>query len=48
MMDILSLSLLLIALAIYDEIINGQMKASQKLLDWLDRKASNNSKTSKN
>lgn len=47
-MDILSLAFLLIALAIYDEILNGQMKISQKSLGWLDRKTSNNSKTVKN
>ena len=36
-MDILSLSFLIIALAVYDEIFNGQMKVSQKLLAWFNK-----------
>jgi hypothetical protein len=46
-MDILSLSFLLIVLAVYDEIFNGQLKISKKLLDWFDRNGSDRSKPSK-
>lgn len=46
-MDILSLSFLLIALTVYDEIFNGHLKLSQKLLNWLEKRASRNSKTIK-
>lgn len=46
-MDILSLSFLLIALTVYDEIFNGHLKLSQKLLDWLDKDSSTKSKTFK-
>jgi len=46
-MEILFLSFLLITLAVYDEIFNGHLKLSQKLLDWLDKDSSTNSKTSK-
>jgi hypothetical protein len=48
-MDILSLSLLLIALAVFDEVLNGQLKVSRRLLNWFDKKrSSTTSKTSKN
>jgi hypothetical protein len=39
-MDILSLSFLLLALVVYDEIFNGQLKISQKLLQWFEQKFS--------
>jgi hypothetical protein len=47
-MELLSLSLLLITLTIYDEIFNGQMKISQKLLNWFENRDSNTSNNSKN
>lgn len=46
-MELVSLSLLLITLTIYDEIFNGQMKISQKLLKWFENKASNTSNNNK-
>jgi len=36
-MDILSLGLLLGALLISDEILNGKLQVSRRLLDWMDR-----------
>ena len=36
-MEILSLSLLVVAITIYDEIINGQMKIPSKLMKWFEQ-----------
>lgn len=35
-MDILSLSLLIVAITIYDEVINGQMNIASKLMQWFE------------
>ncbi|MGC9526288.1 MAG: hypothetical protein ACP5D7_12195 [Limnospira sp.] len=36
-MDILSLGFLLGALLISDEILNGKLQVSRRLLEWMDR-----------
>lgn len=36
-MDILSLSLLVVAITVYDEVINGQMDIASKLMQWLKK-----------
>ena len=37
-MEILSLSLLIVAITIYDEIINGQMNIASKMMEWFEQK----------
>ena len=37
-MEIVSLSLLIVAITVYDEIINGQMKIPSKLIEWFEQK----------
>ncbi|MDJ0723553.1 MAG: hypothetical protein QNJ38_00405 [Prochloraceae cyanobacterium] len=37
-MDILTISILLAAIAVYEELLNGKYKLSAKLLDWLEKK----------
>ena len=37
-MDIISLSLLLGLIVVSDQILNGQLKMSQRLLDWIDQR----------
>lgn len=37
-MEILSLSLLIVAITIYDEVINGQVNIASKLMGWLEQK----------
>lgn len=47
-MDVLSLSILLSAILLADEILNQQLKVSKRLLQWLDQwdEASKNQKKS--
>ncbi|MGF1490284.1 MAG: hypothetical protein ACFBSE_24600 [Prochloraceae cyanobacterium] len=37
-MDILTLSLLLVAIGLYEQLLNGKYKISARLLDWLEKK----------
>ena len=37
-MDILSLSILLAAIALYEALLNGKYKLSVKLFNWLEKK----------
>ena len=37
-MEILSLSLLIVAITIYDEVVNGQMNIASKLMQWFEQK----------
>lgn len=39
-MEILSLLILLAAISVFDEILNGQFQAARKLLQWFERKES--------
>ncbi|MGK7949729.1 MAG: hypothetical protein AB4368_13295 [Xenococcaceae cyanobacterium] len=36
-MDILSLSLLIVAITIYDEVVNGQINLASKLMKWFEK-----------
>ena len=36
-MEILYLSLLVVAITIYDEVINGQMNIASKLMQWFEQ-----------
>lgn len=36
-MDILSLSLLIVAITIYDEVVNGQTNLVSKLMKWFEK-----------
>lgn len=36
-MDILSLSLLIVAITIYDEVVNGQLDIASKLMQWFEK-----------
>ncbi len=36
-MDILSLSLLIVAITIYDEVVNGQINLASKLMEWFEK-----------
>ena len=44
-MDIVALSILLVAIMISDEVLNGQVKVSQRLLKWFEKKSSSRSRT---
>lgn len=38
-MEIVSLSLLFGLIVVCDQVLNGQFKMSQRVLDWIDRKS---------
>ncbi len=42
-MEIVSLSLLFGLIVVSDQVLNGQFKMSQRVLDWIDRKSRINS-----
>lgn len=48
-MEIVSLSILLTAIVLFEEIFNGQLGMAQKLLDWFEKaERSNKTRTSHN
>ena len=44
-MDIFSLSILLLALSLSDEFLNGKLRVSGKLVEWLQGQPTSTSKT---
>ncbi len=46
-MDIFSLSILLLAISLSDELLNGKLRVSGKLVEWLQGKPTGTSKTPK-